>query len=635
MISNARHKYTGGYTGGYRGHSADRAPAPIRRMRVIARGLLSLCGHLFSLRNSRPSPLAGLSLALLLSSGATLCAAQGLPALDPERSAPPSLTDAATNPEFLPVAQAYPLAVEVIDAHSLRLIWQMPAGYYLYRHAFRFALQRRGEALASAADYPPALTREDEYFGRVEVYYDRAEVALTAGGGVRDAELSVTSQGCADAGLCYPPRTQRFRIDAAGEVLEVAPRPAAAPVASAAAPVAAASLLSMLLLAFAGGLILNLMPCVLPVLSLKVIGFAGAPAADRHRHGVLYTLGVMLSFLLIALLLIGLRGAGQAVGWGFHLQSSGVVIALGYLFVVMGLGLSGLIELGSRYMNLGSDLAGRGGATGSFFTGVLAVLVASPCTAPFMGTALGYALLQPAALGLSVFAALGAGMAAPMLLLSYSATARRHMPGPGPWMQRLKQALAFPLYATALWLFWVAGRQSGVDVMAAALLGALLIALGLWCWRDSALAKGLSAACLVGAVALAIWRPEQAPGVPGARPADHVVYTEQRLRELRARGVPVFVDVTADWCLTCLANERAVLATEAVQTAFREAGVTYMVADWTDYNAAIADFVTGHGRSGIPLYVLYDGDRPPRLLPQLLRRRTVLDAIRGVQAQAG
>ena len=318
MISNARHKYTGAY----RGHNADRAPAPIRRMRVITRGLLSLCGRLFSLRNSRPNPLAGLSLALLLSSGATLCAAQGLPALDPERRAPPSLADAATNPEFLPVAQAYPLAVEVIDAHSLRLIWQMPAGYYLYRHAFRFALQRRGEALASEAGYPPALTREDEYFGRVEVYYDSAEVALTARGGVRDVELSVTSQGCADAGLCYPPRTQRFRIDAAGEVLEVAPRPAAAPVASAAAPVAAASLLSMLLLAFAGGLILNLMPCVLPVLSLKVIGFAGAPAPDRHRHGVLYALGVMLSFLLIGLLLIGLRGAGQAVGWGFQLQSS-------------------------------------------------------------------------------------------------------------------------------------------------------------------------------------------------------------------------------------------------------------------------------------------------------------------------
>lgn len=609
------HKYTGRYPG--------RARAPMRRIRAV-----------FSPRNS----LARLSLALLLPLGAALSAAPGglsLPAVGPELSAPPALAGDAIHPEFLPVAEAYPLAVEVADEQSLRLIWQMPAGYYLYQHAFRFALQRRGEALASEASYPPALTREDEYFGRVEVYYDSAEVALTARGGVRDAELSVTSQGCADAGLCYPPRTQHFRIDAAGEVFEVAPpTPSAQAVASAAAP-AAASLLAMLLFAFAGGLILNLMPCVLPVLSLKVIGFACAPAQDRRRHGVLYSGGVILSFLLIALLLIGLRGAGQAIGWGFQLQSSGVVIALAYLFVAMGLGLSGLVELGSRYMNLGSDLAGRGGATGSFFTGVLAVLVASPCTAPFMGTALGYALVQPAAIGLGVFAALGAGMAAPMLLLSYSETARRHMPRPGPWMNRLKQALAFPLYATALWLFWVAGRQSGVDVMAAALLGALLIALGLWCWRDSALAKGLTAACLAGAVALASWRPEQARDRPNARPAGSVAYTEQRLRDLRARGVPVFVDVTADWCITCLANERAVLATDTIQAAFREAGVTYMIADWTDYNADIADFVARHGRSGIPLYVLYDGEGPPRLLPQFLRRRTVLDAIGRVQARAG
>lgn len=618
MIKDAMHKYTGRYTGRHTG----RARAPMRRIRAL-----------FSPRNS----LAGLSLALLLPLGAALSAAPGglsLPAVGPELGAPPALAGDAVHPEFLPVAEAYPLAVEVADEQGLRLIWQMPAGYYLYQHAFRFALQRRGEALASEASYPPALTREDEYFGRVEVYYDSAEVALTARGGVRDAELSVTSQGCADAGLCYPPRTQHFRIDAAGEVFEVAPpTPSAQAVASAAAP-AAASLLAMLLFAFAGGLILNLMPCVLPVLSLKVIGFACAPAQDRRRHGVLYSVGVILSFLLIALLLIGLRGAGQAIGWGFQLQSSGVVIALAYLFVAMGLGMSGLVELGSRYMNLGSDLAGRGGATGSFFTGVLAVLVASPCTAPFMGTALGYALLQPAAIGLGVFAALGAGMAAPMLLLSYSETARRHMPRPGPWMNRLKQALAFPLYATALWLFWVAGRQSGVDVMAAALLGALLIALGLWCWRDSALAKGLTAACLAGAVALAGWRPEQARNAPDARPAGSVAYTEQRLRDLRARGVPVFVDVTADWCITCLANERAVLATDTIQAAFREAGVTYMIADWTDYNADIADFVARHGRSGIPLYVLYDGEGPPRLLPQFLRRRTVLDAIARVQARA-
>ncbi|MEE4108409.1 MAG: thioredoxin family protein, partial [Halieaceae bacterium] len=310
-----------------------------------------------------------------------------------------------------------------------------------------------------------------------------------------------------------------------------------------------------------------------------------------------------------------------------QLQSPGIVIALAYLFVVLGLAMSGVIELGGRFMNLGSDLAGRGGAAGSFFTGVLAVLVASPCTAPFMGTALGYALVQPAFTALAVFAALGCGMAAPMLVLSYSETARRHMPRPGPWMERLKQGLAFPLYATALWLFWVAGRQTGIDVMAAALLGALFLALGIWLWRGRSVARVAALASVAMAVALASWRPAGLAGDGPSLPEGSVAYSPARLAELRAAGRPVFVDVTADWCITCLANEQAVLATDAVQQAFRDSGVTYMVADWTDYDPQIADFVASHGRSGIPLYVLYRGDAAPRVLPQLLRRSTVIDAL--------
>jgi thiol:disulfide interchange protein DsbD len=239
--------------------------------------------------------------------------------------------------------------------------------------------------------------------------------------------------------------------------------------------------------------------------------------------------------------------------------------------------------------------------------------------------------VQPAAIGLTVFAALGAGMAAPMLLLSYSEAARKHMPKPGPWMERLKQALAFPLYATALWLFWVAGRQTSVDVMAAALLGALLVALALWMWRGGLLARGTAIACIAAALVLATWRPPAGPDEAGASlPAGAIAYSPTRLEELRAAGQPVFVDVTADWCITCLANERAVLGTDAVQAAFRSAGVAYMVADWTDYDPQIADFVASHGRSGIPLYVLYDGNSAPRLLPQLLRRNTVLEALNGL-----
>lgn len=531
-------------------------------------------------------------------------------------------------PDFLPVEEAYPLAVEAVDDRSLRAIWQMPAGYYLYQHAFKFRLERDGAELPVQFEYPPALQREDEYFGRVQVYYDSVELELTASGTLNGTQLTITSQGCADAGLCYPPRTQTFRIDADGTVAEIAPaQRAPRPAGESEQAGASGSLWLMLVFAFAGGLILNLMPCVLPVLSLKVLGFASAAPAERRRHGLLYSAGVLLSFLVVAMLLISLRSAGQAIGWGFQLQSPGVVLALAYLFVVLGLAMSGTFELGNRFMNLGSGLADRGGAAGSFFTGVLAVVVASPCTAPFMGTALGYALIQPAATGLTVFAALGAGMATPMLLLSFSEAARRRMPQPGPWMDRLKQALAFPLYATALWLFWVAGRQTSVDVMAAALLGALLLALALWLWRGAVAARVASVACVLAALFLAAWRPPAGVGVEATLPSGAIAYSPAHLEELRAAGQPVFVDVTADWCITCLANERAVLGTDAVQRAFRSAGVAYMVADWTDYDPTIADFVSSHGRSGIPLYVLYNGAEAPHLLPQLLRQNTVLEAL--------
>ncbi|MEM9315826.1 MAG: protein-disulfide reductase DsbD [Pseudomonadota bacterium] len=533
-------------------------------------------------------------------------------------------------PEFLPVEEAYVLAVEAEDATTLRLVWQMPPGYYLYQHAFDFSLARDETAISLEPTYPPALTREDEYFGRVQVYYDSADVTLRSSVPVPGARLSITSQGCADLGLCYPPRTQYFTIDAQGNVLETASpgSPAASNdrVASS-AEVNAGALWFMLLLAFAGGVILNLMPCVLPVLSLKVLGFAMARPEERHRHGLLYSLGVVLSFLLIAVVLLGLRSTGQAIGWGFQLQSPTVVLSLAYLFVVLGLAMSGVLELGNRFMNLGSDLCDKGGAQGSFFTGVLAVVVASPCTAPFMGTALGYALVQPVHIGLAVFAALGCGMALPMLLLSYSETARRHMPKPGPWMERLKQGLAFPLYATALWLFWVAGRQTGVDVMAAALLGALVLALGLWLWRGAWFARGASLLCLGVALLLATWRPATISPEGSSLPDGAVAYSPQALEQLRGAGKPVFVDVTADWCITCLANERAVLDTAAVRDAFRATGVTYMIADWTDYDPTIADFVSSHGRSGIPLYVLYSNNDEPTLLPQILRRSTVLAAL--------
>ncbi|MCB1679513.1 MAG: protein-disulfide reductase DsbD [Halioglobus sp.] len=539
---------------------------------------------------------------------------------------------AAATARFLPVEQAYQLAVDIQENGSLRLYWQIAERYYLYRHRLSFTLEDAAGPIELAADLPPALERSDEYFGQTQVYYDSADITLEPRSQPQQAVLTVTSQGCADAGLCYPPRTQYFSLDfAAGTALPIDPPGARNRVGETRATRSAdRSLLYMALLAFAGGAILNLMPCVFPILSLKVLSFARSSDHDRHLHGWVYAAGVVASFVLAAALLAALQQAGRAVGWGFQLQSPGFVIALAYLFVAMGLSLSGLIQLGGKVMNTGSTLVERGGFSGSFFTGVLAVVVASPCTAPFMGTALGFALTQSVPVGLLIFAALGAGMAAPLLLLSYSTTARRLLPRPGPWMETLKQLLAFPLYATAIWLLWVAGRQTGVNTMGAALLGVLVLALGLWLWRFAGWQRLLAVICLLGAAALGSWRTlDDARETSPALAAGRVAWSAERLAQLRGAGQAVFVDVTADWCITCIANEKAVLHTSEVAQAFAARDVVYMVADWTNYDAAIAGFLEQHGRTGIPLYVMYPADpnREPLVLPQLLTKDTVLHAL--------
>ena len=545
-------------------------------------------------------------------------------------------------PDFLPVEQAYRLAVEIEDATSVRLYWQIADEYYLYQHRLGFELSDDAGVIATTPALPPAIERSDEFFGDVRVFYTDLDVSLTAERTANgEASLKVSSQGCADAGLCYPPRDQYFTLDFANaSVTEIAPparRTAAASNSRTEADTPSAStgtLLYMMMLAFLGGTILNLMPCVFPILSLKVLSFARSSDHDSHIHGWLYSGGVVISFVAAAAVLIGLQQAGNAIGWGFQLQSPGFVIALAYLFVAMGLSLSGVIEFGGGIMNTGSGLANRGGAAGSFFTGVLAVVVASPCTAPFMGTALGFALTQPAFVALSIFAALGAGMAAPLLLLSYSKTARRLMPKPGAWMETLKEVLAFPLYATAIWLLWVAGRQGGVDTMAVALIGALFVALGLWVWGQGRWQRIIAIACLVLAATLGTWRGADSGGATKSM-IGTVEFSEQRISDYQAQGIPVFVDVTADWCITCIANEQAVLFTDDMKAAFADFGVIYMIADWTNYDPDIADFIEGHGRSGIPLYLVYPPVKgaEPRILPQILTRSTVLEALEVVSVK--
>ena len=543
--------------------------------------------------------------------------------------------------EFLPVREAYRLDGAITPGGDLRLYWQITEGYYLYQHAFKVRATGTGSAEELNVTFPPALAKTDEFFGDVSVYYGEADLLVTLPDSTDTLTLAVTYQGCADAGLCYPPETDYLLVDtaigsvsptvpgetrSAGQSVSISATSSGSPQQSAPASM---SLIIAMGLAFLGGLILNTMPCVFPILSLKVLSFATGDPAEHRRHGVAYLVGVVSSFVLIASILISLQTAGRWVGWGFQLQSTGFVIGLAYLFTLMGLSLSGLVLLGSRWMNLGAGLAAAPGTRGSFFTGVLAVVVASPCTAPFMGSALGYALTQPPLAALTVFAALGTGMAAPMVAISMSKTARGWLPKPGAWMETLKQVMAFPLYLTAVWLLWVAGKQSGVDTMAAAAAGLVLLALGLTLLRGQTLAKFVGVVAIACALLLAGIRGEVPTGADSTMRSGTVSWSRDALNSLRASGTPVFVDVTADWCITCLANEQAVLFTDDMTQAFEDAGVTYMVADWTNYDPAIGEFVQEHGRNGIPLYVMYPGDlqSEPVMLPQLLTRTIVIEAL--------
>jgi len=532
--------------------------------------------------------------------------------------------------DFLPVEEAYRVEVVSESASQLRVLWQIAPDYYLYQHQFAFSLENDPNNSGVSARYSQALAKTDEYFGDVEVYYDFADITLTASMPlVENAILTITSQGCADAGLCYPPRKDYFQLTGAlGEAQPISAQDALALLRTSEAPTQSADgLILMLAFAFAGGIILNLMPCVFPILSLKILSFAGSDSESNHRHGWFYSLGVIVSFASIAALLIGLKSAGEAIGWGFQLQSPIFVSLLALLFLAMAFSLAGLTEIGTSWMGVGSSLTAGDHNRSSFFTGVLAVVVASPCTAPFMGTALGFALTQPTALALSVFIALGAGMASPMLALSYSQWLRNRIPKPGAWMVTLRQALSLPLFLTVIWLLWVAGRQTSIDTFAGLLVACVLLGIGLW-WSNSSGLKRLSSliALLLCAgttyASLTLERTES-----NAAPA----FSRSHLAEIVSGANPVFVDVTADWCITCIANEKAVLETDGIQQAFQQQGVIYYVIDWTNYDPAVAKFLEEFQRNGIPFYLVYPGNnRPPQVLPQILTKQIVLDAIKAL-----
>lgn len=396
-----------------------------------------------------------------------------------------------------------------------------------------------------------------------------------------------------------------------------------------------------MLLAFVGGILLNLMPCVFPVLSLKalaVVKASGLSLREKRMEGLLYTAGVMASFLALAGALLAFRAGGAAVGWGFQLQSPEVVAVLAVILFAVGLSLAGYFELGGSFTGLGQGLVDRGGALGAFATGVLATIVATPCTAPFMASALGVALVLPPVQALAIFAALGFGLAFPMLLISEVPAIGRLLPRPGPWMDRFRQFLAFPVFATVIWLVAVLGQQAGIPAVAALLGILVLVVFAIWCWRIArgahGFGKGLSHAAAAAALMASVWLvwyagQQDAPssaaggGVLAAEPFD-----QSKLDGYRAAGEPVFVNMTAAWCITCLANERVALSTDQVAAEFRSRGIRYLKGDWTRRDPKITKILTDYGRSGVPLYLYFAPGRAQAVvLPQLLTPDIVLDAI--------
>ncbi|MGE0452423.1 MAG: protein-disulfide reductase DsbD family protein [Vicinamibacteria bacterium] len=411
------------------------------------------------------------------------------------------------------------------------------------------------------------------------------------------------------------------------------------PVPAPSAPMggSAGSLPVALVFAFIGGLILNLMPCVLPVLSLKVMGFVRDGAEyGALRHGLAFTAGVVVFFWALAGALLALKAGGEQIGWGFQLQSPLFVVFLAALFLLLSLNLFGLFEVGESLTAVGNLEPRTKGLAGSFWSGALATIVATPCTAPFMGSALGFAMSQPAWVAFSVFSALGLGMASPYLVLAASPRLLRMVPKPGAWMEGFKQAMGFVLLGTVVFLLWLFGRQVGVNGMTI-LLGALLL-LGMAAWLYGRVRRGAPRLRLAGyAAAFALAAGGLALGfayAPASAEERHAggdgvweEFSPERVALLRRAGTPVFVDFTADWCLTCQVNLKLALERPEVLQRFRDKGVVMMKADWTRSDERITRALAEHGRQGVPLYVLYGRDGAPRLLPEVLRPGIVLQAL--------
>jgi thiol:disulfide interchange protein len=549
--------------------------------------------------------------------------------------------EGSTPGQALPADQAFRFQAIATSPNTLLLRWTMPKGYYLYRDRTSLKLADAGGTRLGKPQWPTGVAYHDGNFGDSIVYFDQVEVPVSITRGHTDhVTLQASFQGCLEHGICYPQMTRTVAIDlppAAGRSAANG-NPAAKQDAVTPPPAGMSqTLLGALLLALGGGLLLNLMPCVLPVLSLKAVSLVESRESSKNtrHHALAYTAGVLASFAVVGLAVIGLRAAGMASGWGFQLQQPAFIGILVYVMMAMGLSYSGVVHFGAGLAGTGQSLTTKSGLAGDFFTGVLAVVVASPCTAPLMGVALAYAFTASWPAALLVFLALGLGLALPFLLIGYFPRLGNWLPRPGAWMETLKQVLAFPLYLTAAWLTWVLAHQRGADGVGLLLVGAVLLALALW-WSERSRTRGTPSKILAGVLLLVALAPlvlihrMPSPAATASRHADMGVidFSPARLAQLRKQGTPVFVDMTADWCITCKANEHTVLDTDAFRALLKHTGAVYMKGDWTNENPAITAFLRRWHSPGVPVYVVFPKDGGPGVkLPSVLTKGIVRKAL--------
>ena len=537
-------------------------------------------------------------------------------------------------PVFLPVQQAFQVHV-FLDGQNLSLNWSIADDYYLYRKGFKLSSLSNSTQVGTPI-FSDGILKWDEYFeAEVVVYYDKTSFEVPFSSQETQFQLQLESQGCANAGLCYPPRKQILTIDLTAGTVAITEPTVKALKADSEDNIASTPLGLILLFALVGGLILNLMPCVFPVLSIKVLSFTQQhqTISERQRHGVAYTAGVVSSFVAIAAIMLSLRAGGEAIGWGFQLQSPSFVLFLVYLFILLGLSLSGYMQLFSGLMSVGQSSNTHNGLGSSFMTGVLATTVASPCTAPFMGPALGFAISQTSLVALLVFAFLGLGMALPFVALTLIPSLTQKLPKPGQWMDNLKQFLAFPMYLTAIWLLWVVGRQTGIEIVIAICVGLVLMVMAIWFWQLAAKNSPSTFNTLIKLVAIGLFI--SAIAYPSTKLENNDQprwqdYSPQRLSELRQSGQAVFVNLTADWCITCLVNERIAMG-EGFYQALEDNNISYLKGDWTHKDPEITALLNQYNRNGVPLYLLFAKDSgSAEILPQFLTTAILIEALESV-----